>query len=75
MTALSVHFSRALARGRKDKAPDSRAALLAALLRKRATAQVVGADDLEALLREQIRWALPMQDGNAGAEREADAEP
>ena len=30
------------------------------LLRKRATAHNVGAEDLEALLRDQIRWALPM---------------
>ena len=40
--------------------PQSRAGLLAILLRKRATAHNVGADDLEALLRDQIRWALPM---------------
>jgi hypothetical protein len=41
--------------------PQSRASLLAILLRKRATAHNVGADDLEALLRDQIRWALPIQ--------------
>ena len=63
MTALSVKFSQALARGRRGpRVPDSRASLLAALLRKRATAHRVGADDLEALLRDQIRWALPMHD-------------
>lgn len=64
MTALSVQFANALSRGRVAQAPDSRASLLAALLRKRATAHVVGAKDLESLLREQIRWALPIQDGN-----------
>ena len=74
MTTLSVKLSRALSRGRKAPAPDSRASLLAALLRKRATAHVVGADDLEALLRDQIRWALPMQDGNALADRAAPAD-
>jgi hypothetical protein len=62
MTALSVKLSRALSRGRNIPAPpQSRAGLLAILLRKRATAHNVGAEDLEALLRDQIRWALPMQ--------------
>ena len=61
MTALSVKLSRALSRGRcAPQAPASRASLLATLLRKRATAHNVGAEDLEALLRDQIRWALPM---------------
>jgi hypothetical protein len=75
MTALSVQFSKALARGRKERMPHSRASLLAALLRKRATAHVVGADDLEALLRDQIRWALPMEDGNAVARCEPEEVP
>lgn len=62
MTALSVKFSQALARGRREpRAPDSREALLLALLRKRATAHAVGAEELEALLRDQIRWALPIE--------------
>ena len=64
MTVLSVKLSRAVSRGRNMPAPrPSRASLLAILLRKRATAHNVGADDLEALLRDQIRWALPMQGG------------
>lgn len=71
MTALSVKLSKALARGRKARAPDSRESVLAALLRKRATAHAVGAEDLEALLRDQIRWALPMQDGNAAPPEDA----
>ncbi|MGY2734256.1 hypothetical protein [Sphingomonas sp. UYP23] len=70
MTALSVHFAKALSRGRVAQAPDSRASLLVALLRKRATAHVVGAEELETLLREQIRWALPMHDGNRTIDRE-----
>lgn len=62
MTALSVKFSQALARGRRGpRVADSRESLLAALLRKRATAHRIGADDLEALLRDQIRWALPIK--------------
>ena len=71
MTALSVKLSRALSRGRAMPAPpQSRASLLATLLRKRATAHNIGADDLEALLRDQIRWALPMQSGAENSERE-----
>ncbi len=61
MTALSVRLSRALSGGRRTPPrPSTRATLLATLLRKRATAHNVGAEDLEALLRDQIRWALPM---------------
>lgn len=64
MTMLSVKFAQALSRGRTTPpVPDSRAALLVSLLRKRATAHSVGADELEALLRDQIRWALPIERG------------
>lgn len=58
---LSARLSRALAHGRRPRAPDSRAELLATLLRKRAAAYQTGAGELEALLRDQIRWALPME--------------
>jgi hypothetical protein len=34
---------------------------LLTLLRKRAAAHNVGADELEKLLRDQIRWALPIE--------------
>ncbi|MEO5865601.1 MAG: hypothetical protein ABIS14_02450 [Sphingomonas sp.] len=62
MTALSLKLSRALARGRAAPSPPrSRADLLLTLLRKRATAHNVGDDELEALLRDQIRWALPIE--------------
>jgi len=62
MTMLSHRFARALAKGRvTPEAPPSRASLLATLLRKRATAHNVGAEELEALLRDQIRWALPIE--------------
>lgn len=61
MTMLSHRFSRALARGRaKPAEAPSRASLLATLLRKRATAHNVGAEELEQLLRDQIRWSLPI---------------
>lgn len=62
MTLLSLRLSRALAKGRAvPLPPPSRADLLVTLLRKRAAAHNVGAADLEALLRDQIRWALPIE--------------
>jgi hypothetical protein len=36
---------------------------LLTLLRKRAAAHNVGAEDLEAMLRDQIRWSLPIRRG------------
>ena len=61
MTMLSLKLSRALAGGRAEPLPPpDRASLLATLLRKRAAAHNVGANELEAMLRDQIRWALPM---------------
>lgn len=61
MSRLSLILARSVDRGRAARAPESRASLLAALLRKRAAASVHGADDMEAMLREQIRWSLPIQ--------------
>jgi hypothetical protein len=64
MTMLSLKLSRALAQGRAaPEHPKSRADLLVTLLRKRAAAHNAGAHDLEALLRDQIRWALPIERG------------
>lgn len=57
---LSARLSRALRQGRAARAPDTRANLLLSLLRKRAAAQNMGDEQLEALLRDQIRWALPV---------------
>lgn len=69
VTMLSHRLSRALSQGRAaPAAPPSRASLLATLLRKRATAHNAGADELEALLRDQIRWALPIEYGPASTE-------
>ncbi len=71
MTMLSVKFARTLERGRAQPAqPPTRAGLLLTLLRKRAAAHNVGAEELEAMLRDQIRWSLPMQRG-AEAEQTA----
>ncbi|CUS46141.1 hypothetical protein MGWOODY_Smn783 [hydrothermal vent metagenome] len=44
--------------------------MLATLLQKRATAHQMGADELESLLRDQIRWSLPIvrEPGNGSAE-------
>ena len=61
MTMLSARLSRALRQGRRNALPDTRADLLHALLRKRAAAHGVGDAQLESLLRDQIRWALPME--------------
>jgi hypothetical protein len=61
MSLLSVRFSRALAKGRaKAILPDTREALLFSLLKKRAAAHNVGAKEMEAMLRTQILWSLPM---------------
>ena len=48
--------------GRAGKGvPKSRAEVLAALLRKRAAAWQNGLSDLEARLRNQISWSLPIE--------------
>ncbi|MEY2927613.1 MAG: hypothetical protein RL367_2090 [Pseudomonadota bacterium] len=60
MSQMALRFSRALEQGRKSPAPrQSREALLVTLLNKRAIARVMGAIEMEAMLREQILWALP----------------
>jgi hypothetical protein len=71
VTLLSLRLSRALAKGRAaPPQPATRADLLVSLLRKRAAAHNVGDEGLEALLRDQIRWALPImhRDGEAPAD-------
>ena len=65
VTMLSARLSQAIAKGRHAPPPATRPDLLVALLRKRAAAHVRGDVELEALLRAQIRWALPMQRGEA----------
>lgn len=63
MSKLSLTLARALEKGRIARPPATRATVLSALLRKRATAHGQGAKDLEAMLREQILWALPIERG------------
>ena len=63
MTMLSARLAQALARGRHETATATRPRLLEGLLRKRAAAHVMGDAELELLLREQIRWALPVERG------------
>jgi len=59
---LSFRLSQALATGRAAKAaPGSREVVLERLLRKRAAAFRAGLDDQEQMLRDQIRWALPIE--------------
>ena len=58
---LSARLSQALAKGRRPAPPATRPKLLETLLRKRATAHAVGDQALEAMLRDQIRWSLPVQ--------------
>ncbi len=71
MTLLSLRLSRALAQGRLRPAKADRASMLLALLRKRAAAHNVGARDLEAMLRDQIRWSLPLMTGTAAGDQPA----
>jgi hypothetical protein len=62
MSMLSLRFSRAIEGGRHRERPrDTRETLLVALLNKRATAYRLGAHDLDEMLRDQIRWSLPVQ--------------
>ncbi|WP_425231011.1 hypothetical protein [Sphingomonas sp.] len=61
MTMLSARLTKALAKGRVAPPPPTRLGLLEVLLRKRATAHAVGDLALEALLRDQIKWSLPVQ--------------
>ncbi len=62
MTMLSLKLSRAVSSGRAEPPPPpDRASLLVMLLRKRAVAHNIGDEELEAMLRDQIRWALPIE--------------
>ena len=64
MSDLSLKLSRAVSRGRAAKGvPRNRAQILLSLLRKRAEAHRRGQAEHEQKLRDQISWALPMEDG------------
>jgi hypothetical protein len=61
-----------ISEGRAGKGvPASRGEVLAALLRKRAAAWQGGLEDLEAKLRNQILWSLPVETPDEPAEAEA----
>jgi hypothetical protein len=62
MSLLQLKLAKALDGGRAQKPlPASRAELLKVLLRKRAAAHNAGAEELEAMLRDQIKWSLPIE--------------
>jgi hypothetical protein len=56
---LSYRLAKALSQGRPGS-HSSRESILAGLLNKRAAARRAGLREQEALLREQIRWSLPV---------------
>jgi hypothetical protein len=63
MANLMFKLSRAIDSGRADKGvPKNRAEILVALLRKRAEAHRQGLGDQERKLRDQIKWALPVEE-------------
>ena len=62
MSRRHSDLSSLVSSGRAEKGvPKSRAEVLAALLRKRAVAWQSGLSDLEARLRNQISWSLPIE--------------
>ena len=68
MSNLSFRLHKAVSSGRQlHWRPASREEVLARLLVKRADAQQAGLEDLEATLRQQIRWSLPMRCGEDDA--------
>ena len=63
MADLSFLLSRAVDKGRANRGvPKSRQNILLGLLNKRAEAHRQGLHDQERMLREQIRWALPVNE-------------
>lgn len=60
MGSLSFRLSKALETGRAERQL-TRERILLDLLNKRAAARQAGLAELEAQLREQIRWALPVR--------------
>ncbi|HYJ53777.1 MAG TPA: hypothetical protein VEW04_11455 [Allosphingosinicella sp.] len=73
MKRLSFRLSQAVAGGRAAKAaPGSREVVLERLLRKRAAAYQAGLGDQEQMLRDQIRWSLPIDRDPAGEHESPD---
>ena len=82
MSRLSFRLAKALSDGREARGrPLSREEVLSRLLMKRAMAHRAGLTKLEAALRGQIAWALPVRQGEAPGDEvspnrsEADREP
>jgi hypothetical protein len=74
MSRLSYRLSKAVAAGRADKGrPVSREQVLSRLLTKRAMAHQAGLSSLEASLRMQITWSLPVRDGECDTSSTAEA--
>jgi hypothetical protein len=64
MSRLSYRLAKAVSDGRAERGrPNSREEVLCRLLVKRATAHQAGLVDLEAALRDQIAWSLPVRKG------------
>ncbi|HEY5724163.1 MAG TPA: hypothetical protein VIT45_17775 [Allosphingosinicella sp.] len=64
MSRLSYRLAKAVSDGREARGrPVSREEVLSRLLVKRAVAHRAGLRDLEAALRGQIAWALPVRKG------------
>ena len=72
MGSLSFRLAKALQSGRAERRL-TRERILLDLLNKRAAARQAGLAELEAQLREQIRWALPVHsdDGDEAAAGQA----
>jgi hypothetical protein len=77
MSRLSYRLAKAVSDGRAARGrPSSREEILSRLLMKRAMAHQAGLRDLEAALRGQIAWALPVRKGEEDSAPEpADSSP
>jgi hypothetical protein len=74
MGSLSFRLSKALEAGRAERRL-TRERILLDLLNKRAAARQAGLAELEAQLREQIRWALPVHCDDEGEAPAGQAPP
>ena len=76
MSLFSPRLIKAMSEGRRMRwRPETREQVLARLLVKRAEAQQAGLDELEASLRDQIAWALPVRRGAEAVNEADDAAP
>lgn len=76
MSSMSYRLAKAVSDGRQARGkPGSREEVLSRLLVKRATAHQAGLLDLEAALRDQIAWALPVRKDEDPDTEQDSAEP